>query len=118
MLAGFLINTTGYPSSVIVECIEPKNYPALDSWYYGQWNDGRWTNVDKLGECFDPTLCHDDPPTLPLDNSLTTELVMDDLDRKLGSKINYKCRWKCAVESKSKMSPVLPDLSCRLDPRR
>ena len=92
---GWLFNVTGYPESVTIKCVWPSNYPHRSSWYYEQWLDGLWAGEDLLTGCFDPTLCYHDPPKLPLDNSITTDLDMDSLNRETGSQVFYKCTWTC-----------------------
>ena len=65
---GFVVAGPGYPEEVIVECVPPDGYP--DTWNYGIWLLGQWSNLANISKCIDPNLCYNDPPALPADFSV------------------------------------------------
>ncbi len=82
----------GYPEEVIVECIEPENYP--DVWYYKVWLQGRWKNFDNIAKCIDPHRCYDPPPALPEDFSVQNNQTTDKPNTS-NTTLLYSCVRQC-----------------------
>ena len=95
---------TNYPRLYSIRCSQPPGYPD-ENWYYGIWRQERWDlgpdGANGFPKCFDPELCHWNPPSLPTDGTVissfdvTDEDHLQDLDRSQGSTIVYKCKYKC-----------------------
>jgi hypothetical protein len=82
----------GYPEEIIVECIEPEDYP--DNWSYGIWLKGRWTNLANVTKCIDPNVCYDSPPTPPSDFTVVWNQTTDK-PNVVNTSLVYSCGTKC-----------------------
>ena len=70
--------------------------------YTFQWKDelwlkGKWKNVDKVTNCFDPLRCYDKPPSLPSDYTVGWNVTDDEPppDAPVNYTVQYKCDRKC-----------------------
>ena len=97
----------GFPSAVMVECIEPSGY--ITNWADQIWRKGRWQNLEYMSEpagstgeipkprCIDPFKCYSMKPKLPPD--YTVEIIADTVDTNENS-VNTTFTYKCSKESK------------------
>ena len=89
---GFVVVSPGYPEEVIVECVPPDGYP--DTWNYGIWLQGYWSNLAKISKCIDPNLCYNDPPALPADFSVQWNQTTAKPNT-VNTTLNYTCGRIC-----------------------
>ena len=66
-------------------------------WKDELWLKGKWKNVDKVTNCFDPLRCYDKPPSLPSDYTVGWNVTDDGPppDAPVNYTVQYKCDRKC-----------------------